>query len=212
MWQQFLDQLAQSPWIVAMTPWFGVVRDIWNGISSLLMVAGLFWISQRLQNERRRIGALVAEFASELNDKINVTTELAKTARNSAEAAAAAVHAQTSTQSPSERSRLPEMHRNWQHLRDRIDQMVKTIKHPHQRKKYASFSRDSYHDIIHALRLDGHIPHHVAEALANINNRIQALKIRPAELSEHDVAEFQNWLAAVDAELPPRPHNVENLS
>ncbi|MCB1318306.1 MAG: hypothetical protein KDK27_20205, partial [Leptospiraceae bacterium] len=186
---------------------FGIARDIWNGVSSLLMVAGLFWISQRLRNERRRIGALVAEFASELNDKINVTTELAKSARNSAEAAAAAIQAHAPPQSPSPGSGLPDMHRNWQHVRDRIDHLVTSIKHPHLRKKYAGFSRDSYHDIIHALRMDGHIPHHAAEALANMNNRILALKTRPADHSENQIREFQNWLTIADAALPPHPHD-----
>lgn len=191
-----------------MTPWFGVARDIWNGISSLLMVAGLFWISQRLRNERRRIGVLVAEFASELNDKINVTTELAKSARNSAEAAAVALQTHASPQSPSDRGHLHDMHRNWQHVRDRLDQLVKTLDHPHLRKKYAGFSRDSYHDIIHALRLDGHISHDAAEALVKMNNRILSLKACPAESSGHDAAEFQNWLVAADAALPPHPHDV----
>ncbi|CEJ87860.1 hypothetical protein HYPGJ_31424 [Hyphomicrobium sp. GJ21] len=205
MWQHYFEQFAQLPWLSQAAPWIDTLKSAWGALNSLLMVGGLFWISQRLKSERRKIGALVSEFAGELNDKIVVTAEIAKAARNSADAAAAAMHAHAPPQAIAAHALWQNLHSDWQRVRDRIDLAVTNIQHPLLRKKYAGLGRDSYHHIIQALKQDGHIAPHTAAALMAMNDRIQTLRGLPAHTSATDAADFQHWMAAADAGLPVHP-------
>jgi len=201
MWQDVLHQIGHSPWLSQAAPWIESVKGAWNTFSSLFMVGGLFWISQRLKSERRKIGALVSEFAGELNDKIGMTAEIAKAARNSADAAAAAVQAHSPSMPATAHEQWSKVQQDWHRIRDRIDLAVMNIKHPLQRKKYAGLGRDSYHHIIQALHQDGHLPEHIASGLLQMNERMLSLKAHPAELSSADIANFQNWTTLVEPEL-----------
>jgi hypothetical protein len=202
MWQQVVHQIGHSPWLSQAAPWIEAVRGTWNALSSLFMVGGLFWISQRLKSERRKIGALVSEFAGELNDKIGMTAEIAKAARNSADAAAAAVHVHALSIPATAHEQWSKVHEDWHRIRDRIDLVVMNIKHPLQRKKYAGFGRDSYHHIIQALHQDGHLPAHIASDLLQMDERMRSLKTNPADLSSADIANFQQWMTVAESSLP----------
>jgi hypothetical protein len=204
MWQQVLHQIEHSPWLSQAAPWIDGVRGVWNALSSLFMVGGLFWISQRLKSERRKIGALVTEFAGELNDKIGMTAEIAKAARNSADAAAAAVHVHASSMPATVIEHWSKVQKDWHRIRDRIDLAVMNIKHPLQRSKYAGIGRDSYHHIIQALHRDGHLPAHTASGLLKMNERMLSLKANPAELSSADIVNFQQWIAVAESGLTPQ--------
>lgn len=205
MWQHYFQQFAQLPWLSQAAPWIDALKAAWGALNSLLMLGGLFWISQRLKSERRKIGALVSEFAGELNDKIGMTAEIAKAARNSADAAAAAMHAHAPPHTIAVHAPWQNLHNDWQRVRDRIDLAVMNIQHPLLRKKYAGLGRDSYHQIIQALKQDGHIAPNTATALMGMNDRILSLRGHPAHTSPTDVADFQYWMAAADAGLPVHP-------
>lgn len=207
MWQDFLQQIQQWSWVHDAEPWFQSARSAWSGLNSLLLVGGLFWISQRLKSERRKFAALVAELAGELNDKIAITTEIAKAARNSAETAA--LHAQSSTPAMPDHHHWANLHNNWQRVRERIDKTVNKIQHPIQRRKYAQLGRESYHDLINALKTDGHIPAHAASALLTLNAAMLSHKDKTAPATSDDVAHLQSLLETAEASLPAHTDNSE---
>lgn len=188
MWQHFLEQYWHAPWVET-------VKGAWHTINTLLLLGGLFWISQRLKAERRRIGALVSEFADELNDKLDTAVEIAKAARSSAEAAATAAHVHGVTDHVA--GQWPQLQQEWQRVRNRVDAVVASVRHPLSRRKLAALRRDDYGDLIGTLCSEGHLPQQTAAVLTQANDLVAALKANPSAARREDIEKLRELTDAL---------------
>lgn len=189
----------QIPSVIQIYDWLAAAAQFWHAIENTVLIVGMALVVWLLRRERRKIGGLI----SDLGERIETMSQLAKAARDEFEAAIVRPVGPISANNISNWETVQAI---WRETRDRMEFAIEEITDRRIKPKYGKIARYNYNDIIITLRDDGIISSDKAfAALVSMNGLFQRLKLRPAAVTAQEAEQFKSLLKEVNGALPKLP-------